>query len=119
MMTNAKGGLEPSVSGTGAPQNLTLYPTAADAESNTLTLFVDRVAAKVRVQASKTSDVATIGDVYWVLNVKNKKYFPVSKRTKTFFDNATPHDIHGPNIPEQADFSLQSLSISSNWSGLY
>ncbi len=95
MMTNAKGGLEPSVSGTGAPQNLALYPTAADAESNTLTLFVDRVAAKVRVQASKTSDVATIGDVYWVLNVKNKKYFPVSKRTKTFFDNATPHDIYG------------------------
>lgn len=95
MMTNAKGGLEPSVSGTGAPQNLTLYPDATTAQNNTLTLFVDRVVAKVRVQAAKTSDVATIGDVFWALNVKNKKYFPVSKRTKTFFNNSTPHDIYG------------------------
>lgn len=94
MMTNAKGDLEPSMAGTGASQELVLHPTKADAESNKLTLFVDRVVAKVRVQAKKTSDVATIGDSYWTLNVKNKKYYPVSKRIKTLLDTPTPHDIY-------------------------
>lgn len=94
MMTNAKGGLEPTMLSTGADKDLELYATQAEAQTNKLTLFVDRVVAKVRVQALKTSDVATIGDSYWTLNVKNKKYFPVSKRIKTHMNTPTSHDIY-------------------------
>ena len=48
MMTNAKGGLEPSTAN-GTLAELTLHITAADAESAPQAIHVDRVAAKVRL----------------------------------------------------------------------
>lgn len=83
LMTNSKGGLEPSESdGTDKDISNYLHATKADAEAATpLTLKVDRVVSKVRVDAaSTTSDVAAISDIEWTLNVTNKKLFPVSKR---------------------------------------
>lgn len=93
MMSNAKGGLEPSVSKTdGTDANLVLYNSASKAESNALSINVDRAVAKVRVYTddaniAANNTKANISDAGWVLNATNKKYFPVSKREKTWYEN--------------------------------
>ena len=91
MMSNAKGGLEPSASNTdGADANLVLYNSASRAESQALSINVDRAVAKVRVYTDNTgissNNKANISQPGWVLNATNKKYFPVSKRKKTWYE---------------------------------
>ena len=97
MMTNAKGGLEPSaIDGTLEP--LTLYATAAAAESSPQAIHVDRVAAKVRLYTADDIGVntnAVIHDIGWVLNVTNKKFFPVSERTPTWNEGAKENLVDG------------------------
>ena len=86
MMSNAKGGLEPSFSN-GTDTDLTLYKTADAATRAPLSLNIDRVVAKVRVNIQKVSEsAATITEAGWLLNVTNKKYFPVSERTPTWYE---------------------------------
>ena len=112
LMTNAKGGLEPSLDN-GNPDDLILYKTSSAAESIPLTVRVDRVAAKVRVILDNTgaalSDAATIDEAQtrWFLNVTNKKYFPVSERTQTALKTLTPFDF----------YNLGSYRIDPNYSG--
>ena len=92
MMSNAKGGLEPSASNSdGADANLVLYNSASKAESQALSINVDRAVAKVRVYTDNTgissnNTKANISEPGWVLNATNKKYFPVSKREKTWYE---------------------------------
>lgn len=92
MMSNAKGGLEPSASNTdGTDANLVLYNSASKAESQALSINVDRAVAKVRVYTdnsgiSSNNTKANISEPGWVLNATNKKYFPVSKREKTWYE---------------------------------
>ena len=91
MMSNAKGGLEPSASNTdGTDANLVLYNSASKAESQALSINVDRAVAKVRVYTDNTgissNNKANISQPGWVLNATNKKYFPVSKRKKTWYE---------------------------------
>lgn len=95
MMTNAKGDLEPS----DASRNtisLTLHATAAAATGAPMVINVDRVVSKVRFYSAgaavASASIATISDQQWVLNVTNKKYFPVSKRVATFANTLTPFD---------------------------
>lgn len=86
MMTNAKGALEPS-DAAGTLADLTLYTTAAQAELHPASIFIDRVAAKVRVYAAApVSSFATIANQGWVLNVTNKKFFPCSMREKSAYE---------------------------------
>lgn len=96
MMTNAKGDLEPSLpDGTLTP--LTLYTTKALAETAPLSINVDRVVAKVRLYTNgftKPSGI-TVSNIEWVLNVTNKKFFPLSARVHTFLDTSTPFDQYG------------------------
>lgn len=101
MMSNAKGGLEPS-DATGADVTLTLYTTQALAEANPCSINIDRVAAKVRVYAATITGIgtsATISDAGWVLNVTNKKYYPCSDRVATYLEGTaagfrSPFDIY-------------------------
>ena len=92
MMSNAKGGMEPSASNTdGTDANLVLYNSASKAESQALSINVDRAVAKVRVYTDNTgissnNTKANISEPGWVLNATNKKYFPVSKREKTWYE---------------------------------
>lgn len=92
MMSNAKGGLGPSASNTdGTDANLVLYNSASKAESQALSINVDRAVAKVRVYTDNTgissnNTKANISEPGWVLNATNKKYFPVSKREKTWYE---------------------------------
>lgn len=89
LMTNSKGGLEPSeMNGTDKDISNYLHETKKAAETATpLTIKVDRVVSKVRVDAATaTSDVATISDIEWTLNITNRKFFPVSKRQYSWFD---------------------------------
>lgn len=110
MMTNAKGKLEPTkITDTGGSVDvedidLVTYPTAGEAENKPQQLTVDRVAAKVRLFADanytgNSIDVTTVG---WALNVTNKKYFPMSERSKTWMETpaaggrgtcVSPYDI--------------------------
>lgn len=69
MMSNAKGGLEPSKTeepGLGDPVDLTLYKNATGAVANPLVINIDRVVAKVRVFITKASDVASIENEGWL-----------------------------------------------------
>lgn len=100
VMTNAKGGLEPTT-GTGlsmAAADLTLHSTPVAATNSPLTIRIDRVSAKVRVYVSTEgaalSTTATIDKTKtgWYLNVTNKKFFPASKRIETFKKSWTPYD---------------------------
>jgi len=86
MMTNAKGDLEPS-EGDGTTKALTLYTSSDLAKGTPLKINIDRVAAKVRVIVETASDIANVTTPEWVLNVTNKKYYPVSKRTLTWNEN--------------------------------
>lgn len=105
MMTNAKGKLEPTTitdagsSVTVTDNDLVTYATASEAEGKPYKVTVDRVAAKVRLFADNnypqsTLDINTVG---WTLNVTNKKYYPMSERTKTWLETTargciTPFD---------------------------
>ena len=104
-MTNAKGKLEPTTvtdaggSVTVTDNDLVTYATAGEAEGKPYKVTVDRVAAKVRLFADvnypqSTLDINTVG---WTLNVTNKKYYPMSERTKTWLETTargciTPFD---------------------------
>lgn len=96
MMTNARGDLE----------STRLYATKAEAKADPVSLNLDRVLAKVRVIAnspSSTTPNVTVSGVQWILNVTNKKYFPVAKRTKTYLETTvrgciSPMDIYNPKL---------------------
>lgn len=121
MMTNAKGGLEPSDE-YGNDKNLVLYKTADAANKAPLSINIDRVVAKVHVEIEeKTDTTAIIKNSGWLLNVTNKKYFPVSERIATWneLNNdgfRTPFDKYklgsyrkDPNYDDQnngADYSI-------------
>ncbi|MDR2038937.1 MAG: Mfa1 family fimbria major subunit [Bacteroidales bacterium] len=97
MMSNAKGDLEPTDNSTGALETLTLYTNATAAKNNALSINIDRVVAKVRVNISNINTAAIVDGTGWVLNVTNKKFFPVSKRAKTYLEGTargciTPYD---------------------------
>lgn len=88
MMTNAKGHLEPSLSN-GDDTDLVLYKTSQAATTSPLSVNIDRVVAKVRVAINaNTESSATINldNGGWLLNVTNKKYFPVSERLATWYE---------------------------------
>lgn len=118
MMSNAKGGLEPSASNTdGTDANLVLYNSASKAESQALSINVDRAVAKVRVFTSDANIAnsnlkANISEPGWILNATNKKYFPISKREKTWYETQprgciTPFD----------QYKLGSYRIDPNYDG--
>lgn len=104
MMTNASGYLYPQTApvvlgGTPTPETLTTYKTKDEAEAGSRqTITVDRVVAKVRLYAntsptpngskpSTDSEIRIIfADLQWGLNVTNKKFYPMSKRTLTFVE---------------------------------
>ena len=99
MMTNAKGGLEPSLPN-GDETDLTLYNSASKAESQPLSIHIDRAVAKVRVYTDNGNIAANnlqanISEPGWVLNATNKKYFPVSERVKTWMEE-TPRGCITP-----------------------
>lgn len=115
MMTNAKGGLEPS-DNDGTLKSLTLYTTAADAENSPQAIYVDRVATKVRLYtASGIGDNtnAKIGAIRWVLNVTNKKFFPVSERTLTWNEGAVENLITDDYTPTPTGTWKQGASSSA------
>lgn len=111
MMTNSKGALEPSIAG-GGLKDIDLYTTKALAESSPMSINVDRVVAKVRLNAATPNfptDV-NVTNIEWLLNVTNKKFFPLSERVKTKKNTTTPFDQYGlgsfridPNYDHIAD----------------
>lgn len=131
MMTNAKGGLEPSDE-YGNDKNLVLYKTADAANKAPLSINIDRVVAKVHVEIEeKTDTTAVIKNSGWLLNVTNKKYFPVSERIATWneLNNdgfRTPFDKYklgsyrkDPNYDNQnngADYSIVTEDPGT-WNG--
>lgn len=115
MMTNAKGDLEPSVSATDPTlKALTLYTTKALAESSPLTINVDRVVAKTRLYTKNYSAPnAIVSDIFWVMNITNKMYYPMSKRVKTAEDTPTPFDQYSlGSYREDPNYDHATLSIS-------
>lgn len=101
MMTNARGDLEPGTT------TLTVHKSADDAVKAPTALYVDRVVSKVRVYATgvTSANFTLEGDFNWKLNVTNKKFFPVSKRTETAIGTATWSDR----------YSLGSYRIDPNY----
>lgn len=98
MMSNSKGSLEPSIEDNanpnfGKPTDLNLYKTETAANSNPLSIRIDRVVAKVRVYITTATDAkAIISDEGWILNATNKTYYPVSKRTLTWNEMSANKD---------------------------
>lgn len=123
MMTNAKGGLEPSKSDGSPADGLPLFTNKADAETsgNAMKINVDRVVSKIRVFVSYTStEAALVENATWVVNLTNKWYYPVSERIQTYLNTPTTLDEYGlgtyrldpnfdhTNIPyPSADFNEQ------------
>lgn len=108
MMTNAKGGLEPSLNDGSPAAGLPLFTNKVDAETagNAMKINVDRVVSKVRVFVSYTSAEAfQVRDASWVINLTNKWYYPVSERVKTFLDTPTTLD----------EYSLGTYRIDPNF----
>lgn len=116
MMTNASGFLEPNtyasdgkVTNGDIQDNTKATAAAAEAADARLSIVVDRVVAKVRLYNNATSpeNVDTPSDdsgikitfvensVQWGLNITNKKFYPMSERTKTELNtdiwSATPY----------------------------
>jgi len=127
MMTNASGLLEPNTY-TNSSGTVTVTPgniqdntenSESAAEGNRLSFTVDRVVAKVRLydqttpstppgDPSNDSDIVMVfADMEWGLNVTNKMFFPMSKRTRTFLNTTTWSDAHG----------LGSYRIDPNYDG--
>lgn len=112
MMTNAKGGLEPS-SSTGVTTSLTLYSSESGATSKPLVVNVDRVVSKVRVNITNTADDSniTITEAGWLLNATNKSYFPASVRTKT------QNEINNSATTPYDQYKLGSYRVDPNYDG--
>lgn len=118
MMSNSKGGLEPSVSTTdGTDADLKLYKTKELASNAPLAINIDRVVSKVRVYIATTSDIATVTNPFWVLNVTNTKFFPVSQRTltwnETFANQAA--GARGTCITPFDQYKIGSYRIDPNY----
>lgn len=117
LMTNAKGDLEPS-DGSGNTTELQLYPSAAAAQGAPLTIHIDRVVAKVRVFTEGGATNTATASVYepgWVLNVTNKKFFPVSKRMKTFNEDPSSVGGRGTCISPFDQYKIGSYRIDPNF----
>lgn len=118
MMTNAKGSLEPSAAD-GTLEPLTLYATAAAAESSPQAIHVDRVAAKVRLNTAANIGDNTNAKIYgigWVLNVTNKKFFPVSERTPTWNEGAKDNSTDGYTAtPAGTGWTVGASSPAGNY----
>lgn len=84
MMTNSNGDLGPT-DGSGNLSAIATYTSATEAEANPVEIYIDRVVAKVRVSytGGTGGGGVVVGNVKWVLNVTNKKFFPASERIKT------------------------------------
>jgi len=136
MMTNAKGDLEPSVSDIDKSlEKLTPYATKdlAEATDAPVELTLDRVVSKVRVYTSpsmETNSALVYKDLEWVLNVTNKRYYPVSERTATFKNTGIWSNMYGlgtyrkdPNYnntnPKLWDTSITDPSAQSNYAAQY
>lgn len=124
MMSNAKGSLEPSVTDDSDPnfgktKDLALYKTEAAANSNPLSIRIDRVVAKVRVYVTETSENSKvkIDESQWVLNVTNKTYFPVSKRILTWNETEAnkPSGARGECITPFDQYKIGSYRIDPNY----
>lgn len=114
MMSNAKGGLEPSTD-VGGDADLTLYTSASAATAKPLAINIDRVVAKVRVKITETSTVAAVTEAGWLLNVTNKKYFPVSKRIKTWNENPDNIGARGTCVTPFDQYKIGSYRIDPNY----
>lgn len=117
MMTNAKGSLEPS-NNDGSLTSLTLHTTAASAESSPQAIYVDRVAAKVRLYTANGIDDNTnakIGAIRWVLNVTNKKFFPLSERTPTWNEGAAANTDDGYIPTSSGTWNVGASSPAGNY----
>lgn len=110
MMTNSKGGLEPSESN-GDLKKLTLHPTKFDAQVNPVEINVDRVVAKVRFYSEGVTKPAdySVADVQWFLNVTNKLYFPMSERVKTAYE------VSSSKFSPYDKYKLGSYRIDPNY----
>ena len=136
MMTNAKGGLEPSYleetvvneGGTpvtypkGADKDLVLYTSKDRAEASPLSINIDRVVVKVRVyltpaDGTDLSEYANIYNAGWLLNVTNKKVFPVSKRDSTWNErfNNKVNGARGTYITPFDQYRIGSYRIDPNY----
>ena len=146
MMTNAKGGLEPSYE-YGSDKDLVLYNSAEKAQARPLSIRVDRVESKVRVRleaemiptrahdpnttSPNVSDYAEIYQPEWVLNVTNKWYFPVSQRTPTWAEDnnnlyESPYDQYelgsyrkDPNYDTQVDPTVNKSDYDKQYHYYY
>lgn len=124
MMTNAKGGLEPSLADGSPAAGLPLFTSKTDAETagNAMKINVDRVVAKVRVFVTYTSaEAAVVENANWVVNLTNKLYYPVSERTQTFLGTVTTLDEYGlgsyridPNF-DHTNIPYPSADFESNY----
>lgn len=117
MMSNSKGRLEPSASATdGTDVDLKLYKTKELASASPLAINIDRVVAKVRVYVEEISNVATISEPSWVLNVTNTKFFPVSERTLTWNENpSNGNDARGTCITPFDQYKIGSYRVDPNY----
>lgn len=116
MMTNASGLLEPQTYSGGIATPGDIQGNTKEekglAESNRLDITVDRVVSKVRLYSNNSPTppsapiddskiVLLFTDLQWGLNVTNKKFYPISKRTRTFIEtpdggstwSATPYGL--------------------------
>ncbi len=128
MMSNAKGYLEPSYVATdpeviattkkvGDLKELTLYTSASAAEGKPLTLNIDRVVAKVRVFITAASDAGNVNMANggWVLNITNKKFFPVSERLLTWNENPANIGARGTCITPFDQYKIGSYRKDPNY----
>lgn len=118
MMSNSKGRLEPSASATdGTDADLKLYKTKELASASPLAINIDRVVAKVRVNVENMSNIATISNPLWVLNVTNTKFFPVSERTLTWNENEANKDegARGTCITPFDQYRIGSYRVDPNY----
>ena len=117
IMTNSKGGLEPS-NADGSNKDLTLYADEATAKNNTLTVKIDRVVSKVVLKTAQGGIPSDAGNAHvvlkkWDLNVLNKKYFLMSERVKTYFEGLSGNSIWSSND----QYRLGSYRIDPNYTG--
>ncbi len=67
-------------------ENVGIKSTSLSKEPEKVTIAVERVAAKVRVEKKANANLDVLG---WGLNVTNKKFYPVKKFTNGFLDVLT------------------------------
>jgi len=136
MMTNSSGTLLPKAT------DLELKDKPEDAVQ--VSVKVDRLVAKVRVSSTYAAAPGTpvVSELQWVLNVTNKKYFPVSLRTKSqkeidattagtfipifsdeFGDGSYRIDPNYATQPSQADYNdhytvYSETNLPANWNNV-